>query len=247
MKFILKIFITICLIIGYKLSAFAQEEGYYLEELVITQSAGGGAPDTIHNRMWVADNKFRRIQGDESQITIGRLDKGLFWMINLNDNTYSEIDLETIRQLAQMTMVMMGAQMDDDGKLFVPNDLYIQTGEVKMAGDWRAHEITLNPKYAGTGLVDEFTMWISDDVDIPDELYVDITRSLLGDPNGEAKKLLKLLTALEGYPVLIESNIMGFKNTIRTTKIEKTTVSRDYFNLPSGLTEVANPLIDMFE
>ena len=244
-KFLL--FIVIILILLCACAILGQETGFYTEELLITRASAAGQADTTVIKMWIMDKKFRRIQGDESQVTIGRLDKGLFWIIDLNDSTYSEIDLEIMRRLGQMTMLMMGVPMNDEGEIYVPQDLYVRTGEKKTIEGWKAEEVILNSKYAGTGFADGFTMWISQDVQIPTKLYADNLRNLFGDPNGEAKKLIDMFAGFKGYPVRIESKVMGMENIIITTRIEEFNPPGDYFKLPSGLTEVANPLLDMME
>ncbi len=115
--------------------AFANESGYLIEEMVITSSPFTNQTDTTQNRIWVSEEKFHRVQGGIDEITIGRIDKGLFWTVNQKDSTYSEIDLESMRKLGIMTVAMMGPPIGDDGNLKVPKDLYIRTGEKKKIGE----------------------------------------------------------------------------------------------------------------
>lgn len=231
-------FITICI---------AADSGYYIEEQAITDSPFTGKIDTTYNQIWVSGDKFRRNQGGLDEITIGRLDKGLFWIINLKDSTYSEVDLTSMRQLAVMSIYMMGAQMDKDGELSVPDDLYVRTGEKRKVGSWQAERISLNTQYANTGFIEEFSMWITKDLDAPANLYANMMRNIFGDPTGPAKKLLKMWSDFEGYPVLIEIKTMGIDNKIMTIKVEKTEVPSDHFRLPKGLTEIANPFLEQLK
>lgn len=227
--------------------AFANESGYLIEEMVITSSPFTNQTDTTQNRIWVSEEKFRRVQGGIDEITIGRIDKGLFWIVNQKDSTYSEIDLESMRKLGIMTVAMMGPPIGDDGNLKVPKDLYIRTGEKKKIGEWNAEKIELNAKYANTSFIGSFAMWITKDIDAPLTLYSDMMRNVFGDPNGSAGEILKMWSELGGYPVLIEYQAMGAVTSTLTTKIEKAEIPDEYFTLPAGLTEVSNPFFDQLK
>ena len=229
------------------LNAFSQGGGYYIEEQMIMTSAQGGDGDSLKVKMWIQGDKFRREQGDSLDVTIGRLDKGLFWIIDPAAQTYSVMDLEIMRQMAQFTMMMMGAQLNEDGEISIPDDLYVRTGEKMIIGGWNAEKVGLNKKYSGTGMMDGFAMWISPDCGAPPELYADMMRNVFGDPNGDLKKIFKLWEDLNGYPVMIETSIMGVTNTTVTTRIEQAAPPDEYFQLPQGLTEVVNPMKEAFD
>ncbi len=224
--------------------AAAQTTGFYIEESVITALPESPA-DTSAVKMWLAGDKFRRVQGDSVDITIGRLDKGLFWNITPQEKTYSVIDMETMRQLGQFTMMMMGAQADKSGKLIIPDDLYIRTGEKKQISGWNAEKVALNKKYSG--MMESFALWISSDCGAPPELYSDLMRKIFGDPTGEAQKLFKLWKQLNGYPVMVEMSMMGMKQTTITKKITPAEIPDKIFELPAGLKEVDNPMKDAFQ
>jgi len=232
--------LTICLLSA----ASAQTPGYYIEESVIT-ALPDAAADTSAVKMWIAGDKFRRMQGDSLDITIGRLDKGLFWNITPAEKTYSVIDMETMRGLGQFTMVMMGAQADKSGKIIIPDDLYLRTGEKKKISGWNAEKVALNKKY--TGMMENFALWISSDCGAPPELYSNLMRQIFGDPSGEAQKLFKLWKQLNGYPVMVEMSMMGMKQTTITKKISPADIPASMFELPSGLKEVDNPMKDAFQ
>ena len=235
------------IILFLAMNAFAQDDGYYIEEKMFTGVDLGGNGDSLLVKMWVSGDKFRREQGDSLDITIGRLDKGLFWIISPEEKNYSVIDLETMRQIARFTLLMMGAQIGDDGEISIPDDLYVRTGEHKTVGAWNAEKVGLNEKYSGAGMMDGFAMWVSSDCGAPPELYADMMRNVFGDPNGELKKIFKLWEELNGYPVMIETSIMGMTNTTVTSKIEKFDPPEEYFQLPQGLTEVVNPMKEAFD
>jgi len=222
----------------------AQTKGYYIEETVITAMEEGQA-DSSPVKIWIAGDKFRRVQGDSLDITIGRLDKGLFWNISPQEKTYSVIDLETMRQLGRFTMAMMGAQIDKNGNLIIPDDLYLRTGEKKKIGAWNAEKVALNKKYRG--MMENFALWISSECGAPPELYSDLMRHIFGDPNSDAQKLFKLWKQLNGYPVTIEMSMMGMKQTTITQEISSTDIPDKLFELPAGLTEVENPMKDAFQ
>jgi len=228
------------------LPAFAQTEGWLLEEQMIGSLQQGGE-DTAVVKMWVSGNKFRREPLDSSEITLGRLDKGYFYMISPREKTYSKLDLVTMRELSAFTMAMMGAQVDDEGNVTVPADLYIRSGQKKKIRSWNAEKVTLNPKYAGKSMLENFSLWIASDTGIPPELYTDMMKMVLGNPSGETEKIFKLWKDFNGYPVMIEMSIMGMKQTTITTKIEKIAPDPSLFELPAGYKEVPNPMKEMFE
>jgi hypothetical protein len=168
-------------------------------------------------------------------------------MISLRDSTYSEMNLTMVQQIALLTLAMMGAQMNEKGEIMVPDDLYLHTGNKKKVGAWNTEEIALNPKYAGQGFMESFSLWVTKDLNLPAKLFADNMNRILGEPKGPAEKLLKLWSTLEGYPVMMETNMMGFTTTTITTKIEKISLSDDLFQLPPGLKQVPNPFMEGFE
>jgi len=225
-------------------AGLAVEGDYYIEQMSIMVSSFQGNTDTTFNKIWVSGDKVYQEQGGVENISIGRLDKGLFWIIDLDQKTYSEIDLATMRKLGIMGLAMMGAQMDKDGNLTVPDDLYKKTQEEKKINGWNASKIELNPKYAANSLVQKFEMWVSKDIDVPMGFYSEMMKNVFGDPNGEVKKLLKIWSEMDGYPVKIVMETMGVSTITLTTKVEKKDAPEGIFNLPSGLTEVSNPMFD---
>ena len=216
----------------------ADPQGFYIEELNIGIDPAGNS-DTMSVITWFQGDKIRRDEG-YSSITIGRLDKGVFWMISEEEGTYSVIDLETMQQIATLTMAMMGAQLDEKGEIRINDDLYVRTGEKAKINGWTAEKVEMNPKYAG--MVQEFILWISSDCGAPPELYSDVMRSIFGEPEGEVQKLFKLWNELNGYPVKTEMTIMGVKRITLTQTIDKIDVPASMFELPDGLTEVENPM-----
>jgi hypothetical protein len=244
MELDMKSIISVIVVIYILLSAgtnLAAEVGYFIEERAIISSQGSPA-DTFYNQVWLGNNKFRRMMGENDEITIGRLDKGLFWMVNSKEKTYFEADLKTLQQFGQFALVMMGAQMKEDGNLYIPDDLYRKTGEKKKIGDWEAEKVTLNAKYLGKGILNSFTMWISQATIIPEGLFSKQMLVLLGGESDCLKNLLKVWKKLGGYPVSIETDMMGIETILTTTKIEKVSLSDDFFTLPAGLKKISNPM-----
>jgi hypothetical protein len=219
----------------------AAEVGYFLEERAIVSSPGSPA-DTFYNQIWLGNNKFRRMQGENDEITIGRLDQGLFWMVNSKEKSYFEADLKTLQQFGQFALVMIGAQMKDDGSLYIPDDLYIKTGEKQTIASWEAEKVVLNSKYSGKGILNNCTMWISQETTIPQGLFSKQMLTIVGGETACVKGLLKVWKKLGGYPVSIETEMMGITTILTTTKIEKVSLSEDFFTLPEGLKKIANPM-----
>lgn len=227
-------------------SAFCQTEGWLIEEITIGSIQQGGA-DTTMTKMWISGKKFRREPNDSSEITIGRLDKGFFYMLAPRDKTYSKLDVDTMREFSGFTLALMGAQIDDEGNVSVPSDLYVRTGQKKKIRNWNAEKISLNPKYAGKSMMEDFSLWVASDTGIPPELYSDMMKLVLGEPAGDTQKMFKLWKDFNGYPVMMEISIMGMKQTTITSKIEKSTPNQAIFELPAGYKEVPNPMKEMFE
>ena len=238
------LFIIVVIIISLSGSAYGGDtQGFYIEELNIGSDLEGNA-DTMSTITWFQGDKIRREEG-VSSVTIGRLDKGIFWMISEEEGTYSVIDLETMQQIATLTMAMMGAQLDEKGEIRINDDLYVRTGEKTKINGWTAEKVEMNPKYAG--LVQEFILWISSDCGAPPELYSNIMRSVFGEPEGEVQKLFKLWKELNGYPVKTEMTMMGVKRITLTKTIKKIDIPASMFELPEGLTEVENPMKQALE
>ena len=245
-KHLLFLSALVCMICG-AICAQTLEGDFYIEEISVSISPYEGKADTILNKTWFTKDKFRREQGTEGRVTIGCLDKGLFWIIDLTDSTYSELNLAVIRQMSILSVGMMGPQIDANGQLKVPDDLYIKTGEKTKIGQWNTEKVVLNENYTKSGLIQNFAMWISPDTEIPSGLYSGLMKNILGDPNGELKKLLDLWGGLRGYPIRVEIQAMGYTTITTTTKIERRKAPEGIFDLPEGMTEVTSPFMEQLK
>lgn len=220
-------------------SAASAEKAHYLERMEITGSFQGGGQDTVYSKIWVGEEKFRSETGDE--IIIARLDKGVFWMISARDKTYSEVDVDMMRQLSGMAMMMLGVLTDEKGNILVPDDLYVKTGREKKVGEWSTYEIALNDKYAGDGFVQKLSMWVSPDINAPKNLYSNMMRMFIGGFKGEGKKLIKFWEEMDGFPVLTEIESMMMNSTTLIMKVDAVDISPRLYELPEGYKQVESP------
>ena len=230
-------FLWVALFIPLLSQQVISQDSFYLEEIFTIEQSDANKVDTAFIKTWVSGDKFRREQGEPAEIMIGRLDKEVIWQVNPVDSSYTEIDLETMRSLALFGLYMMGLQIDEDGNIIVPDDLYEKTGKSKKIGEWDAEEVSLNSKYAKEGLMSNVSLWISQDIRLPADLYAGLMRRLLGNPTGEVEKLFELWTKLDGYPVLVETSTMGITNRNLLYKIEQREIPDSLFELPAGFIE----------
>ena len=227
------------------LMAAAGFADYYIEQVTTTESPFGGGNQESISKTWLTDGKFRT--DSEGSITIGRSDEGKFYVLDTNEKTYFVMNAEEMRQFASMGIAMMGIVVDEEGNLHVPSDLYTRTGESRKVGDWNTTGYKIKEKYLEDGILDSYTMFVTDEVDIPDKYYIGMMNSFLGQDEDALNQFRKAWEKIGGYPVLTEVGTMGMTSTTRTTKVEEMNVPDSRFNIPDGYTEVDNPAKSMFE
>ncbi len=232
-----KLLAAVIAIAGLISSVFAGT-GHYIERVEIIISVYSGEQDSAYSRIWVAENKLRNETGGE--VIIARLDKEIVWLVNPSDKTYSEVKLSEMRQLYSMLLMMMGVQMDEEGKISVPDDLYRKTGRMMKVGEWNTEEIALSDKYAGDGFVQRFALWVSAEVDAPKDLYSDMMLMFFGDAGGEEKKLIKFWQEMGGFPVLTEIESAVMNSITRVVKVEKAEPPPELFEIPQGYKHIAS-------
>lgn len=206
--------LIVCLALSGGLQQAQALSGYYTEEEVRTFAPEGGPDNVVIRKTWYAEDRMRK---DEkwNGITIARFDQSKIYVLDSGSKTYFEVSPEMIEKFAPRGFKMFGAQEDDRGVLYFPDDLYVRTETTRKIGNWNCYQVVTNPKYRspyGPYVV----LWYSTEVDFPVQLFGDQLKQFFGN-TPEAEGLFDRLTQFEGYPVRTEAH--GSSQNVMTTLI----------------------------
>jgi hypothetical protein len=226
------------------------EAGYYLEhEAVLPNPQQPTQPIRATIRSWHDGKKFKRESPMRGEFVVIDLSKGKVWGINDDKRTYWEMPGNKYRQLALMSLMVMGVQPTQSGDLLVPKGLFKKTGQKGEIAGRKAYEVTVQgnlPQGMST------TFWLSEDIPIPMSKMVDELKAALGDPKEPGfKDLFKQWLALDGYPVQSVTTInmptgrMITSETLLVYRDEK--IDPTVFEVPKGYALVKDPLTEAEE
>lgn len=228
--------------VGFLLAAFlvlgavssavrAEEQGFYLEQKVVSSGVMGQPPREDVSRIYVGQNRMKMISGGPESMEM-IFDKGAsaIYMIDPQAKTYIEITEKDFQAMLQMGMAMM------EGMLGKEPPQVTRTGEKAKVGQWDAEKVlvTMSGEMAMT-----IEMWITHDLKIDMDRYFDMAE-LMGQ-SGFLKAYKDKLAEIGGFPVRTKSsmNIMGTKveseSTLQTLREE--TLPAATFRVPEGFTK----------
>ena len=174
-------------------------------------SHSGSGPETIKNYLTAYG---RRIETKED-ITIILFDDMTIYQLDPSTGTYIKIKMSEMEK----SMGPM-AKMSEDAKVTA-------TGEIKTIKGFKCE------KYIMTFMGVENVQWLSKDVTGYAE-YEKIGKKVMRDSPQFRKMGLSGGLSGKGFPVKMESGVMGMTTTTTLRKIEKTSLSKDLFKVPEG-------------
>ena len=228
-------------------SLCAQESVLYLEEQVQTPGFFGKAGVTNRVESWLTADKYRKDEPDQNQSILVRSDLGKIWRIDHSDSSYQEIPAEVFQGMAMMGVMMFGVTLDSlTGAPIIPDPLFVQTTRHRKIGEWQAYEMIPAQRGEGSmsGMVKSFIMWVSPDCGISADVYANISRKMMGPLSTEYEALFKQMENLGGYPVLVETTMMGKKAKQQLISCKVKEVSSQVFDLPNSYHLVESDLLE---
>ncbi len=173
--------------------------------------SGNSGPETIKNYLTSYGSRI----DTRKDITIILFDDKMIYQLDPSTKTYIKINMaEMEKSMAPM------AKMSEDAKVTA-------TGQTKTIKGFKCE------KYIMTFMRVENVQWLSKDVTGYDE-YEKIAKKIMKDSPQFRKMGLSGKLAGKGFPVKMESGVMGMTTTTTLQKIEKTSLSRDLFKVPEG-------------
>jgi hypothetical protein len=205
------------------------------------QVAGESQPaQDTQIRVWVANDKLRRDEGETSAIL--RLDRNKLYVIRHADKTWSELALPVdFARLMPKGSEQVGALWAQQMKLTVQLQ---PSQETRTVGSWNARKIKMDITNA-TGMKIASTLWVSKDVQGWSALNR-LAATLAALQPGSAS-WVSALEQMEGFPVLREDRVeaMGarFGTREELVSVETRDASPGAYDPPAGYQqETFNPL-----
>jgi len=174
-------------------------------------SHSGSGPETIKNYLTAYGSRIET----KEDITIILFDDMTIYQLDPSTGTYIKIKMSEMEK----SMGPM-AKMSEDAKITA-------TGEIKTIKGFKCE------KYIMTFMGVENVQWLSKDVTGYAE-YEKIGKKVMRDSPQFRKMGLSGGLSGKGFPVKMESGVMGMTTTTTLRKIEKTSLSKDLFKVPEG-------------
>ena len=169
-------------------------------------------PETIKNYLTAYGSRIET----KEDITIILFDDMTIYQLDPSTGTYIKIKVSEMEK----SMGPMAKKMAEDTKVTA-------TGETKTIKGFKCE------KYIMTFMGVENVQWLSKDVTGYAE-YEKIGKKVMRDSPQFRKMGLSGGLSGKGFPVKMESGVMGMTTTTTLQKIEKTSLDRDLFKVPEG-------------
>lgn len=193
-------------------------------------------------------------------ITIARLDKQLFWMLNPKKKTYSEMTFAQMEETMKKAGGKMDAAMEKMNKEMagmpkeqremmermmggkMPGTQSDAAVEMQKTADRKTIAGYACTKYVALQDGKEFmTMWVTKDVQGFESLMADwkeFTKRMSAMTSRFAKGAADAYKNIDGFPMQTTVSMMNNSVTTTVTKIERRTTPAREFDIPSGYTKV---------
>lgn len=234
------------------LAAAPVSAGYYLEHETIMPDPVTKEMTTHTVRSWHEGKRFKRENPMRNETVIIDLERNEVYGLNKTNKTYWKVTPEKYKQLAIVTLLVMGVQVTPQGGIMVPDNMLSPTGKVQTIEGKESYEVKVNntslPQAQGMTMSTSF--WLSRDVKIPIEKMIDELRIALNNPKGEQyQRLFDQWRDLDGYPVQSVTTVttpqgtMVTKETLKTYKRKKIPASE--FTVPKGYKKTVDPITQL--
>jgi hypothetical protein len=239
------------LVLGLVVSAcfvgVAAHAGYYMEQEAVLPNPVTFQPITSTVRSWHEGRKFKRENPMRNEVVIIDLDKREVTGLNPTNRTYWRLPAERYRQLAMVSLVVMGVTPRPDGSIEVPDPLFVPTGARAKIEGRDAYQVKVQGKLP-PGV--ETELWMSEDVPLSTESLVNELRMALGDPQHPSfQQFFAQWRELKGYPIQNVTTVNTAKGRIVTSetllKFLEKKIPASEFDVPKGYTLTEDPITQM--
>jgi hypothetical protein len=221
--------------------------GYFIEQEAIVPNPVTLQPLKATVRSWHEGRRFKRENPLRNEVVIIDLDKREVIGLNPANRTYWKLPAERYRQLALMSLIVLGVTPKPDGSIEVPDPLFVPTGVRARVEGRDAYQVKVHGKLP-PGV--ETELWLSEGVPLTTESLVDELRLALGDPKDMSfQDLFDQWRALKGYPVQSVTTVNTPKGRVVTSEtllsIREQKIDAGEFAIPSGFTLTEDPITQM--
>ncbi|MFB0519646.1 MAG: DUF4412 domain-containing protein [Acidobacteriota bacterium] len=200
----------------------------YVEQKVTTSGMMGRPGTTSTQMLWMTKDMMRSEDPEQQSAIIFRLDKNLFYMLNMAEKTYQEMTSEDFKKMLSMGGAMFGKE-EEAGKLNLT-----KTGQRQKIGQWDCYQVIMEQPDM------KIDMWITEEVTYDTTLFKKYMESM-GGPFF-SKEVLEQWAALKGYPIKTETTFtigtMKTTSTTLVTKVSQKSIAKDIFSPPPDYKKV---------
>ena len=187
-----------------------------LPEQVRSQLLDQGKPETKTVKCYLTSNASHTDLSNGA-IMIIELDTLTMYQLNVNNKTYTKIDMMSVMDQGMMKEMM--------------EIRVTPTNETKEIAGYKCK------KYIVTMMGDKSEYWVSKDVKGYKEykkMNEKLEKKFRKNPELRQMSILGIASQLDGFPVKTVQSAMGMTTTTTLKKIEKKRLSKDLFKVPKG-------------
>ena len=200
----------------------------YVEQKVTTSGMMGRPGTTSTQMLWMTKEMLRSEEPEEQRAIIFRLDKNLFYMLNMADKTYQEASSEDFKKMMQMGVGMF-RRGEEAGELNIR-----KTGKREKIGQWNCYQVVMEQPNMTIDL------WLTEEITYDSTLFQKYLEALGGA--FYSKQVLEQWAALKGYPIKSETTFtmgqMKMTSTTLVTKVSTVPIPMDIFSPPPDFKKV---------
>ena len=231
--------LTLCSVVGHA--------GYYMEHESIVPNPVTFQPIKATVRSWHDGKRFKRESPVRNEVVIIDLEQREVFGLNPTAKTYWKLAPERYRDLALLSLVVMGVQPKPGGGVDVPDPLFVPTGVTGVVEGRKAYQVKVAGKLpAGV----DTEVWLSEDIPLTTEKLVDELRLALGDPKHPSfEQFFGQWRALKGYPVQNVTTVNTPKGRVVTSEtlltFREQAIAASEFVVPKGYALTEDPITQM--
>ncbi|MDP2344832.1 MAG: hypothetical protein Q8O67_28050 [Deltaproteobacteria bacterium] len=221
--------------------------GYFMEHEAILPNPATLQPIKSSVKSWHEGKRFKRETPMRNEVVIIDLESRVVTGINPTAKTYWKLPADRYRQLALLSLIVMGIQPKPDGSIDVPDPLFVATGQKAVIEGRNAYQVKVQGKLP-QGV--ETEVWLSEEVPLTTEKLVDELRLALGDPKDPSYELFfNQWRELKGYPIQNVTTIMTPKGRVTTSEtlltFREMKIDASEFTVPKGYALTEDPITMM--
>ena len=226
------------------IAAPAASAGYYMEHESVMPNPATFQPMKATVRSWHDGKRFKRENPIRNEVVIIDLESRMVVGMNPTQKTYWKLPAERYRQLAMLSLVVMGVTPKPDGTIDVPDPLFIKTGQTAVVEGRKAYQVKVLGKLP-PGVESE--VWLSEEIPLTTEKLIAELRLALGDPKDPSFELLfGQWRELTGYPIQNVTTIMTPKGKVMSSEtlltFREMPIDPKEFLIPKGYALTEDPI-----